>query len=157
MSVFEIITCGLLPYLVWAFLLSRSDFHRVWSFSLSLLLASVFTILKQWPPWYTQVLVLITPLLSLFCVVISPAQKFMLNKLTRDASFQRLEWVEPKLKERHPIAPIQAESVQVCLISNDLQDFFIDIIAVVRSSGCRTRSCLKSCHNMAISSNVARR
>lgn len=109
----EVLVATTIAYFVWATVVLDSHFHRVWSLALGSLEFSVLVLPREWPSWSAYFLIFLTVIDVVFCVALSPLQRFIVPVSPRYPAFPSIEEVPPlktdDVNQEH--VPVLAESV----------------------------------------------
>jgi hypothetical protein len=95
MTSVEALVAATAAYFVWATVVSDSLFHRVWSLALGLLEFSVLNLPRLWPSWSAYCLISFVAVDFIFCVALSPLQRFIAPVSPRQPTFPSVEEVTP--------------------------------------------------------------
>lgn len=109
----EALVTAIAAYFVWAIVVSDSQFHRVWSLALGLLELGVLILPRLWPSWSAYCLILALVVDFIFCIALSPLQRFIVPVSPRHATFPSVEEVTSVKTEsgNREHLPVLAESV----------------------------------------------
>jgi len=94
-TIFEFLVATTAAYLVWAIVASDNLFHRIWSLALGFLEVSVLVLPHLWPSWSAFFLILFIVVDFIFCVTLSPFQRFIVPAAPQHQKTPSIEEVPP--------------------------------------------------------------